>query len=120
GLAHEGYATAAIGRPRQYAAMAPGLVFSALRLHAEQALRRFASAEAELVPQLEAVRNSGPPPVQPQFTLLRGVDALAGHAQQVYGAARARIDVVLGPQSGRALHQAFSPLELLRQRARDG
>lgn len=116
-LANQGFVTAGVGRPRLFMPVAPNLLFNALRLQARETLQRIEQAEADLLPSLETLRGASVPAPRPHFTVVRGLEAVTGHARQVLDLAERRFDVLLGHGGARPLLQAFAAAGLLRQPA---
>lgn len=120
-LSHEAYVTASLGRPRMFTAAPPDSVLRSLRERTQRSLAHLDRVQGMLASRLEALREKhDDEETGPQFTVMRGVDALAKASQDVLRAADERIDVLLAHDVSEGLFEAVLDRELLADKAREG
>lgn len=121
GLAHQGFVSTGVGRPRRFSAARPDAVLGALRDRALGALGHLDRVQSVLAARLDALREQAAEEERvPHFTVVRSLNALASAAQELYQGAEERIEVLLGRQGTQRLLPALVANPALAGRAEEG
>jgi sugar-specific transcriptional regulator TrmB len=120
-LAHDAYVTASVGRPRMFTAAAPETVLRSLRERTQRSLNHLDNVQGLLATRLEALRQKhADEEAGPQFTVMRGIDAVAKASQDVCRSAGERIDILLAHDASEPLFEAVLDRGVLASKSAEG